>query len=184
MRLREWATLNQVSYRTAYRYFLDGKIPGAHRVSERVILVPEPETAEDHKPPIVAVYARVSSADQKDQLPAQIERAKAFAYGQGLAVDRVVSEVASGMNPNRKKLTRLLSDPEVTHIIVEHRDRLARINADLIIAATPKEVLVADNSEPTQDDVSDIIDFMTSVCARRYGRRSARSRAKRIVQEL
>lgn len=184
MRLREWAIQNQVSYRTAYRYFQNGKIPGAIRVSERVIIVPEPDQESDHAPNIVAVYARVSSHDQKDQLPAQVERVKSFAMGQGLSVDRVVTEVASGMNPNRKKLTKLLQDSDVTHIIVEHRDRLARINADLIIAATSKIVLIADNTDSANDDVNDIIDFMTSVCARRYGRRSARNRAEKIVKEM
>ncbi|MHB1524212.1 MAG: hypothetical protein ACYCYB_09685 [Candidatus Dormibacteria bacterium] len=39
------------------------------------------------------------------------------------------------MNGSRPKLRRLLADPKVTTVVVEHRDRLARMNAELVEAA-------------------------------------------------
>jgi putative resolvase len=41
-------------------------------------------------------------------------------------VVRSVSEIGSGLNGHRAKIMRLLSDPAVQTIVVEHRDRLAR----------------------------------------------------------
>ena len=106
---------------TAYRWFREGKLPVPARRAGRLILVdPKPVSVDG----MVAAYCRVSSADQKDDLERQIGRVVAEATGRGLAVGRVVSEVGSGMNGHRRKLTKLLSDPAVTVIVVEHRERL------------------------------------------------------------
>jgi len=48
---------------------------------------------------------------------------------------RVESEVGSGMNGARAKVRRLLADPKVTTVVVEHRDRLGRMNIELVEAA-------------------------------------------------
>jgi predicted site-specific integrase-resolvase len=47
-----------------------------------------------------------------------------------LVVDRVMSEIGSGLNGQRPKLARLLADPQVTTIVVEHRNRLARFGVE------------------------------------------------------
>lgn len=39
----------------------------------------------------------------------------------------MVSETGSGMDDKRRKLNRPLADPTVGTIVVEHRDRLARL---------------------------------------------------------
>jgi predicted site-specific integrase-resolvase len=44
-----------------------------------------------------------------------------------MAVARVVTEVGSGINGRRKKFLGLLRDPAVSTIVVEHRDRFARL---------------------------------------------------------
>src|SRR3982074_3407124 len=86
---------------------------------------------------MVAGYCRVSSADQEDDLERRVGRVVAEATGRGLAVGRVVSEVGSGMNGRRRKLTELLSDPAVTVIVVEHRDRLTRFGFEHLAAPLP-----------------------------------------------
>jgi putative resolvase len=48
----------------------------------------------------------------------------------GLTVTAVVCEAGSGLNENRPKLRRVLSDPSVSVIVVEHRDRLARFGVE------------------------------------------------------
>lgn len=45
------------------------------------------------------------------------------------------SEIGSGLNGNRKRLIKLLENPSVSTIVVEHRDRLARFGWGYIIAA-------------------------------------------------
>jgi predicted site-specific integrase-resolvase len=48
---------------------------------------------------------------------------------------RVVSEVGSALNGHRHKFLALLKDPNVTTILVEHRDRFCRFGADYVEAA-------------------------------------------------
>lgn len=185
MRLSDYAKTNGVTYRTARRWFDDGKIEGAYRISDKIIIVPDPHSPSgDNTAKTVAIYARVSSHDQKDDLERQAQRLVDYATSNGYTVGKIVKEIASGMNPRRKKLTALLSDNSISTIIVENRDRLARMNAELIIAASPKKFIIVNQVEPENNDMQDIIDFLTSVCARQYGRRSAKNRANKKAQEL
>jgi putative resolvase len=48
---------------------------------------------------------------------------------------RVETEVGSGMNGARPKVRRLLADPLVATVVVEHRDRLVPMNTQLVEAA-------------------------------------------------
>lgn len=183
MRLSEWAEKNGVSYRTARRYFDNGKIPGAYRISERIVIVPDKDELSQ-KPSQAAIYARVSSHDQKDDLKRQSERLQDFAVENGYQVVKVAEEIASGMNPRRKKLTSLLNDDEIDTIIVENRDRLAHMNAELIMAASPKNIIIVNAVEPETNDMQDVIDFLTSVCARQHGKRSAKNRAVEKAKQI
>jgi putative resolvase len=89
------------------------------------------------------------------------------------------------MNGTRSKLCRLLADPEVTVVVVEHRDRLARMNAELVeatLSAHGRRLVVLDGGEVTDDLVRDMVEVLTSFCARRYGRRAARHRAEKALR--
>jgi putative resolvase len=126
----------------------------------------------------------VYSADQKDDLERQTGRVVSGATGRGLAVAQVVSEIRSGMNGHRRKLTRLLSDPGVSVIVVEHRDRLTRFGFEHLaanLAASGRRIVVLDVSETTDDLVRGVTEVLTSLCARLYGRRSASRRAAKAV---
>lgn len=132
----------------------------------------------------VAVYARVSSADQKADLDRQVARLTEWATGSNLAVARVVSEVGSALNGARPKLKRLLADPDVSVIVVERRDRLARFGVEYIeaaLSAQGRTVRVVDEGEVHDDLVRDMTDVLTSFCARLYGKRAARNRAKKAL---
>uniref|UniRef100_UPI0022E259E3 IS607 family transposase n=1 Tax=Bifidobacterium pseudolongum TaxID=1694 RepID=UPI0022E259E3 len=130
-------------------------------------------------------YARVSSADQKTDLQRQADRLKAFALGMGVEAPEVVTETGSGMNDKRRKLNRLLADPGVGVIIVEHRDRLARMNAGLVesaLKAQGRRLIVVDDGELDDDLVRDMTEVLTSLCARLYGRRAAADKAKAALK--
>ena len=102
----------------------------------------------------------------------------------GMQVGQVVAEVGSGLNGKRPKLARILSDPSATVIVVEHRDRLARFGTehlDAALAADGRRIVVVDDGETTDDLVRDMIEVLTSMCARLYGRRGARNRAMRAL---
>lgn len=132
-------------------------------------------------------YARVSSSDQKNDLQRQGDRLKAFAFNMGVDAPEVVTEVGSGMNDKRRKLNQLLADPTVTTIIVEHRDRLSRMNVGLVesaLKAQDRRILVVDDSELDDDLVQDMTEVLTSFCARLYDRKSAKRRAQQALEAL
>ena len=180
--LKQWALEQGVHPVTAYRWFREGKLPVPARRAGRLILVdPVPQPMPTGT---VVAYCRVSSADQKDDLERQVGRVVAGATERGLAVGQVVSEVGAGMNGPRRKLTRLLSDPGVTVIVVEHRDRLTRFGFEHLaasMAACGRRVVVLEDSETTSDLVRDVTEVLTWLCARLYGQRSAARRAARAV---
>jgi putative resolvase len=88
------------------------------------------------------------------------------------------------MNGSRGKVRRLLADSEVVDVVVEHRDRLGRMNTELVEAALSahgRRLVVLDGGEVDDDLVRDMVEVLTSFCARLYGRRSARNRALKAV---
>jgi putative resolvase len=132
----------------------------------------------------VIVYARVSSAGQRADLDRQVARVTAWVTGQDLAVSRVVTEVGSALNGRCKEFLGLLRDPDVTTIVVEHRDRFARFGAEYVeaaLAAQGRRLLVVDPVEVDDDLVGDVTEILTLLCARLYGRRVAADRASRAV---
>ena len=93
--------------------------------------------ADETAPPIVGavgLYARVSSSDQNNDLDAQLGRLAAYASANTLNVSKAVAETGSGLDGHRRKLMKLLADPAVTAIVVEHRDRLMRFGAEYVEA--------------------------------------------------
>ena len=168
---------------TAYRWFREGKLPVPARRAGRLILVdpvPLPET-----PGTVAVYARVSSADQWADLDRQVSRVTAWAAAEGLAVGRVVTEVGSALNGKRREFLALLRDESVAVVVVEHRDRFARFGAEYVeaaLAASGRRLLVVDPAEVDDDLVRDVTEILTSLCARLHGRRAGANRAQRAVE--
>jgi len=167
--------------KTAYRWYREGTLPvPAQKVSTRTILV---DVAADGGGGL-GLYARVSSHDHKADLDRQVSRLTEWAAGSGRPVVRVESEVGSGMNGARRKVQRLLADPRVGTVVVEHRDRLGRMNTELIEAALSahgRDLIVLDDGEVDDDLVRDMVEVLTSFCARLYGRRGARNRAMRAV---
>jgi putative resolvase len=186
MRLKEWAAQQGIHYQTAWRWFRDGKLPvPALQTPSGTILV---QSAADARPPDdggFGLYARVSSHDQRADLDRQVSRLTRWAAAASARVVGVEAEVASGMTGRRPKLRRLLADPAVQTVVVTHRDRLARMNAELVEAALwahGRRLVVLDDGEVTDDLVGDMVEVLTSFCARLYGRRSARNRALKAVR--
>jgi len=98
-----------------------------------------------------------------------------------------VTEIGSGLNGHRRKLMRLLSDPDITTIIVEHRDRLARFGFEYIEAALMaqgRKIIVMEPGEVKDDLAQGMIEVLTSFCARLYGRRSAENRVKKAMEAI
>ncbi len=158
------------------------------RLPSGTILVDLAKAAEER----VVLYARVSSHGQRSDLDRQVSRLTEWATGAGMegglgvppACGVVVAEVGSGLNVKRAKLARILSDPSATLVVVEHSDRLARFGVEHLyaaVAAQGRRIVVVDAGETTDDLVDDMIEVLTPMCARLYGRRGARNRAMRAI---
>ncbi len=182
MLVKEWAELEHLHPQTVWKWCRTGKMPvPVERTPSGMWLVHDPKyetpVPSDTKQSRTVCYARVSSADQKADLQRQADRLKAFALSMGVEHPEVVTETGSGMNDKRRKLNRLLSDPTVGTLIVEHRDRLARMNAGLVesaLKAQGRRIIVVDDTELDDDLVRDMTEVLTSFCARLYGRRAAK----------
>jgi putative resolvase len=183
--LTEWAHAQGIHVQTAYRWYREGILPvPAQKVGRLILVSPETAAGEARKTEGAGLYARVSSHDQKSDLDGQVARLSAWAAKAGLPVVRVEAEVGSGMNGARAKARRLLSDPAVAVVAVEHRDRLGWMNTELVeaaLAAHNRRLVVLDDSEVADDLVRDMVEVLTSFCARLYGRRSARNRALKAL---
>jgi putative resolvase len=182
--LTEWAHAQGIHVTTAYRWYREGTLPVPARKVGRLILVSPDTAAAMSAQNGAGLYARVSSHDQKADLDRQVARLSAWAAQAGLPVVRVEVEVGSGMNGSRARARRMLADPAASVVVVEHRDRLGRMNTELVeaaLAAHGRRLVVVDDSEVTDDLVRDMIEVLTSFCARLYGRRSARNRALKAV---
>ena len=150
----------------------------------RIIVFPENTKDEEIK---VAIYARVSSHDQKEDLQRQIERLRDFCMAKGMVIEKEISEIGSGLNGSRKKLLSLLSDKTIDTIVVEHADRLARFGVDYIeagLSCSGKKIIIINKTEMKDDLMQDFVDVVTSMCARIYGKRSAKNKAQKALKAI
>ena len=185
MRLSKWAKENGISYRTAWRWAKSGTMPVPYQKTQTgTYLVTQPEYESEN---VVALYARVSGSDQKGDLDRQLSRLLIHANSQGWMVSKSISEVGSGLNGHRPKLMKLLADQTVKTIVVEHRDRLMRFGVEYVessLKAQGRNLIIVDSSELKNDLVQDMIEVLTSFCARLYGQRSAKQKAKKALEAI
>jgi putative resolvase len=82
MKLKDYARQQGVSYRTAWRWWKAGKLPGRQMDTGTIPIETEPASASS---PVqrVAVYARVSSAENPSNLESQAQRLVATAQRAG-----------------------------------------------------------------------------------------------------
>jgi predicted site-specific integrase-resolvase len=188
MKLSDYAKQMGVRYETAWRWFRDGKIQG-RRVGPRTIIITEGQEAPAaHVPRQVAIYTRVSSAENRSSLDSQAERLTAYCTARGYPVAKVVKEVGSGINDSRPKLLALLADQSLGLIVVEHKDRLTRFGfryLDTLLTTQGRAIEVVNQAENgTEDLLADLTAIVYSFCARLYGQRRAKRKTEAIVREL
>jgi len=128
----------------------------------------------------VAVYARVSSQDQKEDLVKQKQLLL-----QNYPDADVYFDIRSGLKFDRKGFIELLKAVEqsrVSKVVVVHEDRLARFGIDLlrhIFLTYGTEIEILNNKEkgtPEEELAKDLITIITSFSARLYGLRSHKTK--------
>lgn len=180
MKLSQYAKKYGITYRTAFRWWQNGQIKGFQKPSGTIIV-----TEGEEETPVaravaamVVVYARVSSLNQKESLDRQVARLEDYCAAKGYQISRIVKEIASGVNDNRRKFLALLADPKVTTIVVEHKDRATRFGfryLETLLALQGRSIEVVNLAENNREDLlQDLSSIVYSVCARLYGQRRAK----------
>ncbi len=189
MKLSEYARKVGVSYRTAWRWYKSGQLKG-YQVETGTIIITEPlpEAVAPMSVQKVAIYTRVSAAENKDNLEAQAKRLIDYCAAKGYQVAAVVKEIGSGVNDTRPKLLKLLTDPTLSLIVIEHKDRLTRFGFNYIeklLAMQGRRIEVVNLAENGKEDlIQDFVSIVTSFCARLYGQRRSKRKTERIIAEL
>jgi putative resolvase len=188
MKLSDYARLQGISYRTAWRWYKAGKIAG-QQMDTGTILVTEPLPMKELPATAkVAVYTRVSSSEHKSNLDSQAQRLVAYCTLRGYQVSQVVKEIGSGVNDTRPKFLALLADPSIRRIVIEHQDRGTRFGfryIETLLKTYGREIEVVNQAEnSTEDLLADLTSIIYSFCARLYGQRRAKRTTEKIVQEL
>jgi len=187
MKLSVWAKKQGISYLTAYRWFKDGKIPGAVQYDTGTILVPDDNKLSKSTDNKCFIYCRVSNQNRKKELEYQVKRCEEFALARGLTVEKVYKEVASGMNDKRRELIKMLdNNPKL--ILIENKDRLTRFGFNylqiLLEKLGCKIVIIHENHEDEHDLMKDLVSIITSFCCRLYGLRRTKNKINKIKEVL
>lgn len=139
----------------------------------------------------IAIYSRVSNTKQKDDLLRQSELLRTYVVSRGNIVSYDISDIASGMNENRKGLQTLIDlihSSEIDEIVITFKDRLTRFGFSYfenwfskfgvkitVVNATKEEDF---QQELTQDLISIIHHFSMKLYSNR------RSISKKFKAEL
>jgi len=109
MKLSDYAKKAGISDRTAWRWWKQGNLIG-HQLPSGTIIITSEAISDNLKPDLIAcIYARVSSGQNKDNLDRQAERLKDYAIARGYKIYKIVKEIESGLNDNRKQLAKILT---------------------------------------------------------------------------
>jgi excisionase family DNA binding protein len=134
----------------------------------------------------VAIYTRVSSNTQRNDLERQVESLKLWVFKNFPSAEYVVvTDIASGLKEDRKGLRKLIEMAkrrEIQAVVVAYRDRLTRFGFEYLktlFSILSVDVYVAFQEEPkdyAQELVEDFVEIVTSFASRIYGKRSKRYR--------
>lgn len=189
MKLSDYAKQIGISYQTAWRHYKTNKIPyPTHQLESGTVIVDYNPNISANVAGKAAIYARVSSAENKDNLERQADRLTSYAMAKGYTVQHVVKEVGSGLNDNRKKLEKLLKQEDYQYLIVEHKDRLGRFGThymDVLLARCGIKLEIVNLAENGRDELmTDLVAIITSFAARLYGQRRAKRKTEKIIAAL
>ena len=190
----EIAKFLNVSTRTVQNYCMDGKLDEIFTATNRRLISKESFINYLTKHNLLvddslstkydAIYARVSNHKQKERgdLERQIDTISRFAIDKNPKKLKIFSDVASGLNDNRKQLNNLLDsvmNNEVDRIFINYKDRLTGFGFNYLMKICSKhntEIVIVSNdtnNKTLQEELAeDIISVIHSFSGKLYGMRN------------
>ena len=125
------------------------------------------------------IYGRVSTPRQKTDLNNQIELIKQYMLSNGISIDEIYSDIASGLNEKRIGFNHLLESVfkrEIDTVYITFKDRLSRFGFDYfttIFAYFGTKIVVLDQKEETnktyqQELTEDLISIIRNYSTKIY----------------
>ncbi len=116
------------------------------------------------------IYARVSTPKQKPDLENQINMLKQFCFSNGYCINKVFTDIASGISfEKRKEFFNMLDDVvsgKVERIVITYKDRLSRVGFELFYHLFKKyncEILVMSEIGSQKLDSEEIFEEIVSL---------------------
>jgi predicted site-specific integrase-resolvase len=163
-----------------------GQLEGERLPTGTIIIFDEDKKRQDEKK--VAIYARVSSSENKSNLNTQAQRLESYCIAKGYQIIRVVKEVGSGVNDHRKLLIKLLEQTDYNLIVAEHKDRLSRVGFNylkVLLVQTGRDIEIVNLAEERKDDLmQDFVSIITFFCARLYSLRRRKRKTECLIKCL
>ena len=182
-KIKDYAKKHHVQYRTVWNWVKANKVVSEKNETGAILII-----EDEIKTLTVAIYARVSSSENKENLERQKERLISYCNAKGYQVSKIVTEIGSGLNDNRPKLEKLFLDNSVNLIVVEHKDRLARFGLNYIeklLALNDRKIEVVNPQTNDKDDLmQDFVSIITSFTARLYGQRRTKRAIEKLIKDL
>ena len=136
------------------------------------------------------VYARVSTQKQKKDLENQISVITEYANKNGYQVDKVYSDIASGLNYDRKSFKEMLNEiieRRIKCVFIKDKDRLTRVSFEIwkqLFKNFNCELIVINETQTNEYEekeiFADIISLVHCFAMRMY---SQRRKKKMILVE-
>lgn len=137
------------------------------------------------------IYCRVSNTKQQADLKRQETILREYCVSNGIIPDKVISDIASGMNENRKGLQELIGlvkDGKVKTVYVSYKDRLTRFGFDYFaymfnLFGTEIKVVNLTSEEDFQQELTqDFISILNHFSMKLYSNR--RKELKKLKSEM
>ena len=192
IKVSQYAKIMGLHPLTINRQFHQGLIDGYQDERTKTIYLINPEWKErqnksNQTSNRVILYARVSSANNQKSLDGQIDRMRNYAAAKGYQIIDEVKEIASGINDQRPKFTKILKRHDYDILLSEHRDRLTRFGFNYIQTLLNnqgiKVEVINKINDQKQEMMDDFISIVTSFCHQLYGR-NQKKKANQIIEDI
>ena len=163
---KQFREKSNISPQYLYALKKNGKVKTKPFLGSQVLIL-DPESSDSDKS--VCIYARVSTPKQKTDLENQIKFLRQYLVSKGLNPEYVYSDIASGMNEDRKGLNEMMSDiisGKISKVVISHKDRLTRFGFGYLKTIfsrynTEIEIVNLEDEKSFQDELSE--DLITTI---------------------